>query len=468
MLAVLEAGSLFGEAALLTLSPRNATVRTLSTCELFELGRDDLVEVMGLDRGISGRMMELLSLRGRPCRIGGIVISQRTTPENTTITILKDPARHSYFQLSPEGWFVWQRLDGQHTLRDLTLDYFSAFKSFAPHAIAETIGRLSGAGFLADKKLGPDVRQILGRTPLWERMTTMARKIAEYRIMWRNSDKIFTMLYSKAGWIFYTWPAQILMAAVALAGAIVFASKHLDLPYTLSEAPGRPIFFLLLAVASVFTIIAHELGHAFTTKAFGREVFGVGIGWYWFGPVAFVDTSDMWMAPRWPRIAVTLAGLYTNMVIAGIASLVALFVSDPNVQLGSWFFALGSYVIVLVNLNPLLEYDGYYVLIDILDHPNLRSHCLAWLGSGLPEALKSPKKFRGHSLELLYGVGSLSYIAVMAMFAMLFYHVVLKKWIAGILPGWIASELAWMLALLVVAICVLAAAGELRSDKKNF
>lgn len=70
----------------------------------------------------------------------------------------------------------------------------------------------------------------------------------------------------------------------------------------------------------------------------------MGIGWYWFGPVAYVDTSDMWLEGRWPRIAVSIAGPYANLVLGGLAALVA---------------------------------DGYHVLSDLLDRPNLRPRALA-------------------------------------------------------------------------------------------
>lgn len=467
VLAVLEEGAIFGEMALLTRNSRNATIRTVIPCSLLELCRDDLIAVMGQDIAVSGRMMELLSLRGRPCRVDDVIVTSRVTPDDTTIKILKNPKCHSYFQLSPEGLFVWERLDGQHTLRDIALDYLATFKSFAPHTIAEIIGRLSAAGFLADKKISSDVQEILSHVPFWKRILMGAKKVVSYRIVWKNVDKTFTTLYQKGFWLFYTWPAQIVMAAIAIAGVFVFAREHLDLPHTLSQFPDRTVFLILLIVSFLFSIFVHELGHAFTTKAFGREVLGVGIGLYWFGPMAFVDTSDMWLAPRWQRIAVTVAGPYTNLVLAGVASLAALFISNPSVQLGCWFFAVGSYLMVLINLNPLLEYDGYYVLIDILERPNLRSRSISWLVKGLPEALKSPQKFRGHVTELLYGTTSLLYIAMMIVLSVFFYRIVLQKWIAKIVPDWLASDLVWVLVFVVIAGCVLNFVGELISENRK-
>src|SRR5215210_4342495 len=89
-LATLEAGSLFGEAALLTGAPRNATVRVLEPCDLLALRRTDLLEAIGEDRHAGDRMLELLRLRDRPRRKPGVETHHRTTPTGETITTLKD------------------------------------------------------------------------------------------------------------------------------------------------------------------------------------------------------------------------------------------------------------------------------------------------------------------------------------------------------------------------------------------
>lgn len=407
VLTTLGVGSIFGEAALLTNSPRNATVQTTKPCELLEISRADFLNALGQSRDIQGRMMELLSLRSRPHHINGVIVNHRSTSDNFNITILHNPKHHTYFQLSPEGWFIWQKLDGHRTLRDITLAYLSEFKSFAPHTIAETIGRLSAAGFLINQRISIDVQKMIVRGSWWKRTITTIYNVAQYRIMWTNVDAIFSTLYKCGGRLLYTKPVQVLMAMIALSGALIFIGGSLDFQYSTSKVPSHPLFFLLLATAFLFTMLAHELSHALTTKAFGRKVLGIGVGWYWLGPVAFVDTSDMWLAPRWPRVAVAIAGLYTNIILGGLASLIALVIPHFSVGLGCWYFTLGSYLIVLVNLNPLLEYDGYHALADILDRPNLRARFLSWL--------KRDRKLSGHTLELLYGIGVLFYTFIMAI-----------------------------------------------------
>ena len=176
-LATLGAGSLFGEAALLTDALRNATVRALEPCELLALRRTDLLEAIGEDPHVGDRMLELLRLRDRPLQKPGVEAHQRTTPTGETITTLKDPQRGAYYRLSPQGFFLWQRLDGDHTLRDLTLEYMVAFQAFAPQAISDTVGGLVEAGFVEGARPVGAVLERVVRTTGWQRTTEVARKV---------------------------------------------------------------------------------------------------------------------------------------------------------------------------------------------------------------------------------------------------------------------------------------------------
>ena len=94
------------------------------------------------------------------------------------------------------------------------------------------------------------------------------------------------------------------------------------------------------------------------------------------------------MAGRWPRIAVRLAGPYANEVLAGVAALLAPWLPVPEATAALWQFALVSHAVVLVNLCPVFEYDGYHVLSDILDRPNWRRDGLTWLGKNLARLLR--------------------------------------------------------------------------------
>jgi putative peptide zinc metalloprotease protein len=461
-LATLGPESLFGEAALLTDAPRNATVRALEPCELLALRRTDLLEAIGEDRHAGDRMLELLRLRDRPRQKPAVEAHHRTTPTGEIITTLKDPQRGAYYRLSPWGFFLWQRLDGSHTLRDLSLEYLVEFGAFAPQAISDTIGGLAEAGFTEGARPAGAVLERVARTTGWQRATAAARRIMEWQGSVRGVDEPLTRLYRGGMFLLYTRASQVFLAAIALVGIVAFALGVGELGTTLEESEAGGWLLLFWIPATLVALFVHEAGHAFTTKHFGREVPRVGIGWYWFGPVAYVDTSDMWLEGRWPRIAVSLAGPYTNLVIGSLASIAAWFVPNAVLSAVLWEFALLSYLGVLLNLNPLMEFDGYYVLSDLLEKPNLRPRALAWLGRDLIPALRTSGGLKGHRLELFYGLASVLYVALMAVLTVVLYRLVVQGWMEGILPDVLAAALAWVLAAAVVVLAAVSVLGEFR------
>jgi putative peptide zinc metalloprotease protein len=461
-LATLGPGALFGEAALLTAAPRNATVQAREHCDLLALHRTDLLAVMGADRHVAARLTELLSFRDRPRSVPGIMAQTRHTPDGETVTILKDPSRGAYFRLSPSGWFLWERLDGRHSLRDLVLEYFQEFKSFSPQVIAEVIGGLAAAGFIETGALRQDVSEIAFRPSWGQQAAGWARHLLEWRWEIRPVDQVITRLYQGGGYLAFTRAGRIVTGLLALAGLAAFCRGSARAIRSIVGPGGDSQLLWFLIPALLLAIVVHEAGHAFTTKAFGYEVHSLGLGWYWFGPIAFVDTSDLWLAGRWPRICVSLAGAYANLVLAGLAGLAGMCTAHLAFAAALWQFALLSYVMVLVNLNPLLEYDGYYVLMDLLERPNLRRHCLRWLGTQFFQAVRTSKGLKGHGVELLYGQGSICYVALIVALTLLFYRLFLQEWLTRFLPGAIATYLAWGLALAVAVLSKAGVIGELR------
>jgi putative peptide zinc metalloprotease protein len=260
----------------------------------------------------------------------------------------------------------------------------------------------------------------------------------------------------------FTRPAQVALAVFSVAGFVAFLRDGARAAVTITDGP---VLLLVLVPGQLLATLAHEAGHAFTTKAFGREVLRAGVGWYWFGPVAFVDTSDMWLAGRWPRVAVSLAGPYANVVLAGAAALAAAIVSSDLAAAVLWQFALVSYAALLLDLNPLLEFDGYYVLMDLLERPNLRQRALAWLRWQLPTAIRTPRALTGHFVELLYAVASLAYIGVAAVLTAVLYRLLLQDWLARLLSPPAAAALGWVVATLFIALVSAGTIGDLRAAR---
>jgi putative peptide zinc metalloprotease protein len=178
-LATLGPGSILGEAALLTDEPRNATVRALEPCTLLALRRADLLESIGEDRQTGQRVLELVHLHDRPRRVSGMEAHHRTTILGENITTLRDPRRDVYYRLSAIGWFLWQRLDGQHAVQDLASEYGAAHGALPPHTVIETVAGLVEAGFAKGAKPGPGLPRDIDRSALWQRAVAAIRRIIE-------------------------------------------------------------------------------------------------------------------------------------------------------------------------------------------------------------------------------------------------------------------------------------------------
>jgi putative peptide zinc metalloprotease protein len=452
-------GALFGEASVVTGSPRNATVRALESCELLELDGAALLEASRTSADVSRELTQLVRLREFPRRAPGIEAHERATPDAEPQTVLKNPAQGTYYRLSPRGRFVWEHLDGHSDLRQITLDYLAAFGVFAPQFVADLISGLARGGFLEVAEVAQDAMHTGSRPSRWRHAALSAGRVLELQWSIRNVDRWVDLAYRNVVRFLFTTLGLLAMLAVSVFGLVAFVIVGRDATQLLSHAHGYLLLFVYPGL--VLSVAVHEAGHAFATKAYGRTVLRAGVGWYWFGPVAFVDTSDMWLGTRAQRIVVSLAGPAADLVTAGVVSIVALVVSNLTISAGLWSLTLPLYLGVVLNLSPLLEFDGYHVLTDLVDRPNLRMDALEWVRS-TPRLIREPRRAAGHWLELGYGLASLLYIAAMAAITVVFYRLVLQRFVESALPHTAAVALAWAVAFATVLLTASAAIGDLR------
>ena len=132
----------------------------------------------------------------------------------------------------------------------------------------------------------------------------------------------------------------------------------------------------LLIVVWVASKMMHELGHAVCAARHGVQVGRIGVMFFLMAPLAYVDVTDAWkLTRRVRRVQIALAGVYVELAIAGIAAwawwvLPVGFLKHMAAQV----FLIAGPGTLLINANPLLRLDGYYVLSDLLEIPNLRMH----------------------------------------------------------------------------------------------
>jgi len=117
----------------------------------------------------------------------------------------------------------------------------------------------------------------------------------------------------------------------------------------------------------------HEAGHAIANTSVGAKSNGAGIGMMFFAPSPFVDVTSLWTVPnRWSRMLVSAAGMLFEITLAALAVICACTIESSSIKFLCFTIAsLGTFTTIAFNGNPLMRYDGYYILVDWIDRPNL-------------------------------------------------------------------------------------------------
>ena len=177
------------------------------------------------------------------------------------------------------------------------------------------------------------------------------------------------------------------------------------------------------SAALVFSKLVHEAGHALTATRYGVRVAHMGIALLVMFPMPYTDTSESWklQRPR-QRLAIASAGIVWELALAGLATLAWSLTPDGALRNALFFLATTSWVLTLaVNLSPFMRFDGYFILSDLLDFPNLheRSGAMAksWLRRhllGLDEPW--PEDFAPRTATLLIGFALFTWVYRLSLF----------------------------------------------------
>ncbi len=263
-----------------------------------------------------------------------------------------------------------------------------------------------------------------------------------------NIDPVIGFLYRAGGRLLFTRAVAILLGTVALVGLVAFGWQWWTGEQSVFLT--QDSYALGAAVLLGFNIVAlacHELGHALATKHAGRRVPAAGFLVYFGIPSVFVDTTDVWMAGRRARLRVTAAGPATGLILAGACALVGLAVPAA----APWCFKLSFawYLNALFNLNPFLALDGYYLVMDWLEVPNLRARGLSWVTARLRRRPPRWKALdREGRLVALYGMLAIGWLLIAANIA---YRVYVDR-VGGLILGlWRSGWAARVLLFVVVA-----------------
>jgi putative peptide zinc metalloprotease protein len=316
----------------------------------------------------------------RPQAARGVVVSQLRGRAGIYY-VLRAPGAESYLKLTERDYYLWNQMDGQHTVKELVVAYFVQFGVFAFARVSQLVRELRRGGFLADHPLEviDHVQTELEKRELISRGERLTSAFVHHEILLPGVDEFLTRLYCYTFWLF-TWSVQILLLLVIIFGLFFFVDTLVEGEVPLLTVGGSYWLGLVALLAiNLVIVFLHELAHGLATKHFGRQVRRGGFLVYYGYPAFFVDTMDMWLENRWARMAVSWAGPHSGLVIGGLCALLTRIF--PEAAFAPWLFktAFVAYLSVFINLNPLLELDGYLILIDMLDIPMLRQRAFSFV-----------------------------------------------------------------------------------------
>jgi len=244
-----------------------------------------------------------------------------------------------------------------------------------------------------------------------DRNINLLKRIFTFQYNIYHADLILDAFNRKTAKYIFNPYMLIIYFAIAITGFCIFTFKASS-GFAILKEHKSPMIYLISYLLFIFTIPLHEFAHAVTTKFFGRNVGAMGIAWLWITPVAFTDTTDMWLASRSERAIVNIAGMCLNFFFASLAMIIYLLVGTGTPGLILLTFAVLSYISVIFNLNPYLEFDGYYLLMDLLDCSNLKSKAVRWLIKKSKYTFTNVNLMIRYKNEIIYWLACLLYAFV--------------------------------------------------------
>lgn len=290
--------------------------------------------------------------------------------------VLRDRANERFHRFRPAAHYAIALMDGERTVEEIWHLAGEELHDDAPtqDQVIELLGQLHAADVL-QCDVSPDARELFDRWERHESQQVKGRLMSPFaiRIPLIDPDRFLTSTVDIVRPLFSPAGAALWLAFVV--PAIVLAGVHwTELTENLLDrvmAPGNLVIVWLLFPAIK---ILHELGHGYAAKVFGSPVHDMGVMLLIFTPVPYVDASSSWsFSSKYRRALVGAGGMVVEIFIASVAFYVWLAAEPGSVRSIAYnVIMIAGVTTVLFNANPLLRFDGYYILSDLAELPNLR------------------------------------------------------------------------------------------------
>jgi putative peptide zinc metalloprotease protein len=374
--------------------------------------------------------------------------------------VIKEPVGLHYFRFQEEEFAILKMLTGQTSLDDMQEQFEKEFppQKITVEELANFIGMLHGSGLVVSDAPGQglQLKERRDKRRKQELLSTLANILA-VRFKGIDPDRLLGWLFPWIRWMYS--PLAVTFCMLLALSALLLVAVQFDVFE--SRLPTFRQFFtasnwIYLGVVLGVTKVIHEFGHGLTCKRFGGECHEMGVMLLVLTPCLYCNVSDSWLLPnKWHRIWIGAGGMYIELVMASIATYVWWF-TEPGMlnQLALSTMFVCSVSTLMFNANPLLRYDGYYILADFLEIPNLRQKATQILQRklslwclGLEETPDPFLPQRHQVLFAVYSVAAAIYRWVVTLSIFWFLYEVLEPYGLKVISQMIAT--ASILSLIV-------------------
>ena len=321
------------------------------------------------------------------------------------------PGLKTAFRLDRETRFLLETADGRTPVREVYRLYVRRFGLVHPEALGALVEDCIRKGLLI---AGDQLKNETEKSSL----RAWALRLSSLRVSIRQQDALFAALDHWLGWI-WSRPALLLMfifivSTVSLFNFHVSPFMSLDMIHGISNVSVTFYLWFVLGLYSV--VVLHEIAHGMACRRLGGRVGEFGLMFYCGLVCAFVDTTSAWAFPRRSdRILVSFAGPLSTIVLGCIflwGKAAALYAGANYTFALFELLTYMSLMLSMVNLLPLLEFDGYYILVDLLNYPNLKQKTAAYWSTLFKR--KNTELAAGEQIiYLLYGSGSVTILLLL-------------------------------------------------------
>jgi putative peptide zinc metalloprotease protein len=345
-----------------------------------------------------------------------LIISQQKF-EKVTYYVIKDPITQKFFRIKEFEYFITQNLDGKTSPEEIAQKFQKHFNIRLPlDTLNKFIHRLETLGFLEGEVSERELAK------LQYRKRTLWGKLLFIKLKGFDPDRLLNRILKYTKFLFtprfFAFSLFVILLAI-----FITISNWGDLGYTVGGLFKVATIFKIW-VAIFLVIVLHEFAHGLTCKYFGGEVHEMGFLLLYFQPCFFCNVSDAYLfKEKSKKLWVTFAGAYGQVFVWALATLLwRITALDTGLSIFLFVVMLTSGVTVLFNFNPLIKLDGYYLLSDYLEIPNLRKKAFDFLSSSLKRrflkdhTVRVEASPRDKKIYIWYGTLSLLYSALLLFF----------------------------------------------------